>query len=50
MVHNCVTICSIQPVLPVGQECKFVLLVAQHRANKNISLALNGFEEILQEK
>src|SRR5258707_13614530 len=30
VVHNCATICSIEPVLPVGQECKFVLLVAQH--------------------
>src|SRR5712691_330432 len=37
VVHNCVTIGSIEPVLPVGQQCKFVLMVAQHRANKNIS-------------
>ena len=50
VVHNCVTIGSIEPVLPVGQQCKFVLMVAQHRANKNIPLALKVFEEILQRK
>jgi glycosyltransferase involved in cell wall biosynthesis len=50
VVHNCVTIGSIEPVLPVGQKCKFVLMVAQHRANKNIPLALKVFEEILQRK
>ena len=50
VVHNCVTIGSIAPVLPVGKQCKFVLMVAQHRANKNIPLALKVFEEILQRK
>ena len=50
VVHNCVTIGLIEPVLPVGQQCKFVLMVAQHRANKNIPLALKVFEEILQRK
>jgi glycosyltransferase involved in cell wall biosynthesis len=50
VVHNCVTIGSIEPVLPVGQRCKFILMVAQHRANKNIPLALKGFEEILQRR
>jgi len=50
VVHNCVTIGSIEPALPVGQQCKFVLMVAQHRANKNIPLALKIFEEILQRK
>src|SRR3989442_8150133 len=29
VVHNCVTIGSIERVLPVGQQCKFVLMVAQ---------------------
>ncbi len=50
VVHNCVTIGSIEPVLPVGQQCKLVLMVAQHRANKNILLALKVFEELLQRK
>jgi glycosyltransferase involved in cell wall biosynthesis len=50
VVHNCVTIGSIEPVLPVGQQCKFVLMIAQHRANKNIPLALKVFEEVLQRR
>jgi glycosyltransferase involved in cell wall biosynthesis len=50
VVHNCVTIASIDSVLPVGQQCKFVLMVAQHRANKNIPLALRVFKEILQRR
>jgi glycosyltransferase involved in cell wall biosynthesis len=50
VVHNCVTILSNQPVLPAGKRCKFALMVAQHRANKNIPLALKAFEELLQQK
>jgi glycosyltransferase involved in cell wall biosynthesis len=50
VVHNCVTIGSVEQVLPVGPQCDFVLMVAQHRANKNIPLALKVFEEILQRK
>ncbi len=50
VVHNCVTIGSDEPVLPVGQQGKFFLMVAQHRANKNILLALKAFEELLQRK
>ena len=50
MVPNCVTIGSNQPVLPAGRRCKFALMIAQHRANKNIPLALKAFEELLQRK
>jgi glycosyltransferase involved in cell wall biosynthesis len=34
----------------VGLHGKFFLMVAQHRANKNILLALKVFEELLQRK
>src|SRR5260370_20055495 len=50
VVPNCVTIGSNQAVLPAGQQCEFILMVAQHRANKNIPLALKVFEELLQRK
>jgi glycosyltransferase involved in cell wall biosynthesis len=45
-----VTIGFDEPVLPVGQQGNFVLIVAQHRANKNILLALKVFEELLRRK
>jgi glycosyltransferase involved in cell wall biosynthesis len=50
VIHNCVTIGAVEAVAPVGKRCKFVLMVAQHRANKNIPLALRVFEELLQRK
>ena len=50
VVHNCVTIDSNNPVSPAGKRYKFALVVAQHRANKNIPLALKVFEELLQRK
>jgi glycosyltransferase involved in cell wall biosynthesis len=50
VVRNCVTIDSTEPTSPLGQQGKFVLLVAQHRANKNIPLAIDVFEQILQRK
>jgi glycosyltransferase involved in cell wall biosynthesis len=50
VVRNCVTIDSNEPTSPVGQQGKFVLLVAQHRANKNIPLAIKVFEQILERK
>jgi glycosyltransferase involved in cell wall biosynthesis len=50
VVHNCITIGSSEPVSPVGLHSKFVLMVAQHRANKNILLALKVFDELLQRK
>jgi glycosyltransferase involved in cell wall biosynthesis len=48
VVHNCVTIGSSQVAIPSGKRYKFALMVAQHRANKNIPLALKAFEELLQ--
>jgi glycosyltransferase involved in cell wall biosynthesis len=48
VVHNCVTIGSNQPVTPSGKRYKFALMVAQHRANKNIPLAVRAFEELLR--
>lgn len=50
VVHNCVTIGFNEPVRPVGLHSKFVLIVAQHRANKNILLALNVFDQLLQRR
>jgi len=50
VVHNCVTIGSIDPVLPPERQSRFALLIAQHRANKNIPLALKAFEELIQGK
>src|SRR5260370_26557077 len=50
VVHNCVTIGSNQSVSPAGNRCKFALMIAQHRANKNIPLALKAFEELLRRK
>jgi glycosyltransferase involved in cell wall biosynthesis len=50
VVHNCVTIGSCQAVLPARKRCNFALMVAQHRANDNISLALQAFEHLLQRK
>jgi glycosyltransferase involved in cell wall biosynthesis len=50
VVHNCVTIHSNKLPLPAYEQCQFVLMVAQHRANKNILLAINVFEELLQRK
>jgi glycosyltransferase involved in cell wall biosynthesis len=50
VVRNCVTINSNEPIFPLWQQGKFVLLVSQHRANKNIPLAIDVFEQILQRK
>jgi glycosyltransferase involved in cell wall biosynthesis len=50
VVHNCVTIGSIDPVLPPERRPRFALMIAQHRANKNIPLALKAFEELIQGK
>jgi glycosyltransferase involved in cell wall biosynthesis len=48
VVHNCVTIRSKELRLPACEWCQFVLMVAQHRANKNIRLALQVFDELQQ--
>jgi glycosyltransferase involved in cell wall biosynthesis len=50
VIHNCVTIGCNEPILPATKLCKFALIVAQHRANKNIPLALEAFEGLLQQK
>ncbi len=50
VIHNCVTIGCTQPILPATRRRKFALMVAQHRANKNIPLALEAFEELLQQE
>jgi glycosyltransferase involved in cell wall biosynthesis len=50
VVHNCVTIDSNELVLPEWGRCRFALMVAQHRANKNIPLALRAFEELLRKE
>jgi glycosyltransferase involved in cell wall biosynthesis len=50
VVHNCVTIDSNEPVVPAWERCQFALMVAQHRANKNIPLALRAFEELLRKE
>jgi glycosyltransferase involved in cell wall biosynthesis len=50
VIHNAVTIGCNEPILPATKRYKFALIVAQHRANKNISLALEAFDDLLQEK
>ena len=50
VIHNCITIGFEKPVVPVGQRTPFALVIAQHRANKNILLALRVFEELLNRK
>jgi glycosyltransferase involved in cell wall biosynthesis len=50
VVHNCVTIGASQAIIPARKRREFALMVAQHRANKNIPLALQAFEELLRRK
>jgi glycosyltransferase involved in cell wall biosynthesis len=50
VIHNCVTIGCNEPILPATRRRKFALIVAQHRANKNIPLALEVFEELLRQE
>lgn len=50
VVHNCITIGFNEPVKPAGLHSKFVLMVAQHRRNKNILLALDVFDQLLQRR
>jgi len=49
VVHNCVTIDSNKPVVPSVKRRKFALMVAQHRANKNIPLALRALRSFFNE-
>jgi len=49
VVHNCVTIDSVDPsVFPFERRCKFALMIAQHRENKNIPLAIEAFEILIR--
>jgi glycosyltransferase involved in cell wall biosynthesis len=50
VVHNCVDIRSIDsaPMSSSGRKAQFFLMVAQHRANKNIVLALRVFSELIR--
>lgn len=48
VVPNCVAIHSAEPELPLERPDRFILMVAQHRANKNIPLAIKVFEELLR--
>jgi len=49
VIHNCMTIDSNELTAPADKRLRFLLMVAQHRANKNIPLALEVFEELLQQ-
>jgi glycosyltransferase involved in cell wall biosynthesis len=48
VIPNCVTIDSIAPAVPVDGYDSFILMVGQHRANKNISHAIKTFDELLR--
>lgn len=50
VIYNCVTIESKEAALPLVEGRRFALMVAQHRANKNIPLGLRVFEELLHQK
>lgn len=50
VIHSCVTIDSYEPIAPIGEQYRFVFMVAWHGTNKNISLALRVFEELLQKE
>jgi len=50
VVHNCVTIDSDKSLVWKGKRRDFALIVAQHRANKNIPLALKVFDELIRQK
>jgi glycosyltransferase involved in cell wall biosynthesis len=49
VIYTCVTIESKEAALPAAEGCRFVLMVAQHRANKNILLAVKVFEQLLRQ-
>ena len=48
VVPNCVTIDSITPVVPIDAYDNFILVVGQHRANKNIPYAIKAFDELFR--
>jgi glycosyltransferase involved in cell wall biosynthesis len=48
VIPNCVMLQDKEPIPPEWPRCPFVLMVAQHRANKNILFALRAFAELLR--
>jgi glycosyltransferase involved in cell wall biosynthesis len=50
VVYNCTTIQSNELMVPACERYQFVLVVAQHCANRNIPLALKVFEELLEDR
>jgi glycosyltransferase involved in cell wall biosynthesis len=49
VVHNCVNISPDESLCFLVEERPFFLMVAQHRANKNIPMALKVFKDLLCE-
>ena len=47
VIHNCVTIQCCDSKTPFCGQHHYLLMVAQHRANKNILLALEAFDQLL---
>jgi glycosyltransferase involved in cell wall biosynthesis len=50
VIYSCVTIGAYEPIAPVGEQYRFVFMVAWHGTSKNITLALRVFEELLQKE
>jgi glycosyltransferase involved in cell wall biosynthesis len=48
VIPNCVSIHSVKPASLEDELDQFVLMVAQHRANKNIPLAIKVFDDLLR--
>jgi glycosyltransferase involved in cell wall biosynthesis len=48
VIYNCVHTSEDEVELPMIAKYQFILMVAEHRANKNISLALEVFENLLR--
>jgi glycosyltransferase involved in cell wall biosynthesis len=50
VVHNSVNISSAVRTSPIPEGRPFFLMIAQHRSNKNIPMALEAFQGLLQEE
>jgi glycosyltransferase involved in cell wall biosynthesis len=48
VVHNCVDIRSTERTSTIAGDRPFFLMIAQHRSNKNILMALDAFQNVLQ--
>ncbi len=48
VVHNCVTVSSSEVTVPTFESAPFMLMVAEHRANKNILMVFKVFRDLLQ--